>query len=70
MASDREIKVGVTVRFRYGTASVSGDVKEDRGPIGVGGRRLYLIKFQAGLGFEGEIELPADQLVVQHPSLR
>jgi hypothetical protein len=70
MASEHEIKVGIAVKFRYGSQSVIGNVKEDRGPIGMGGRRLYLVKFQAEPGFESEIELPADQLDVQHHSLR
>lgn len=70
MALEREIKVGVAVKFRYGSESVIGVVKEDRGSIGMGGRRLYLVEFQAGPFFESEIELPAEQLDVQQHSLR
>ena len=70
MASDSEIHVGATVRFRYGIEEVNGVVKEDRGPIGVKGRRLYRIQFNAGPGYESEVELPADQLRVLNEILR
>jgi hypothetical protein len=43
---------------------VQGEVKEDRGPIGVKGRHLYLVEFRSepqsvSLSL---IELPADQM--------
>ena len=66
MASDSEIHVGTPVQFRYGVEDMNGIVKEDRGPIGVKGRRLYLIKFHAEPGYEAEVELPADQIRVLH----
>ena len=69
MATEQEIRVGTSVQFRYGQHDVLGLVKEDRGAIGRGGRRLYLITFQADPGDVAEIELPADQLHVQHHSL-
>lgn len=55
---------GQVVEFRLGTRSVSGTVKEDRGPIGVGGRHLYLVEFRAEPQAQhmSLIELPADQL--------
>ena len=40
--------VGDPVTFQFGTASVTGKVTEDRGCIGVGGRRLYQITFDLG----------------------
>lgn len=55
---------GDLVKFRLGTRAVQGEVKEDRGPIGVDGRHLYLVEFRS----EPEpislssIELPASQL--------
>ncbi len=57
---------GDLVRFRLGTRSVQGEVKEDRGPIGVKGRHLYLVEFRAKpqSGSPSQIELPADQLQV------
>ena len=36
-----EIQIGDSVRFRLGPSLVDGTVKEDRGPIGMKGRRLY-----------------------------
>ena len=69
MANESEIRVGTPVQFRYGVEDVCGVVMEDRGPIGVGGRRLFLIRFTAEPGYESEIELPADQFRVLHYSL-
>lgn len=62
---------GDPVRFRLGTRSVQGEVKEDRGPIGIKGRHLYLVEFRAepqsvSLSL---IELPADQLQSVHDSV-
>ena len=37
---------GDRVTFRLGTRSVKGLVKEDRGPIGIKGRHLYLVEVQ------------------------
>ena len=53
---------GDHVRFRLGTRSVQGVVKEDRGPIGVKGRRLYLVEFRPEPHSVSLVELPADQL--------
>jgi hypothetical protein len=62
--AEAQFRKGDVVRFRIGTRSVQGEVKEDRGPIGVKGRRLYLVEFRpeprsASLS---QIELPADEL--------
>jgi hypothetical protein len=70
MASEHEIRVGVPVSFKYGVETVQGIVKEERGPIGRGGRRLYLIKFNPEPFYETMIELPADQLQVQRHSFK
>lgn len=61
---ETRFRKGDLVRFRLGTRSVQGEVKEDRGPIGVKGRHLYLVEFRpepqsASLS---QVELPADQL--------
>ena len=55
---------GDLVRFQLGIRSLQGVVKEDRGPIGIKGRHLYLVEFRpepqsVSLSL---IELPADQL--------
>jgi hypothetical protein len=57
----KRFKVGDTVRFRYGKGTVQGIVREDRGPLGIGGRHLYDIEFHTGLDDEPShrIELPA-----------
>ena len=59
-----QFQKGDRVKFRIGTRSVQGEVKEDRGPIGVKGRRLYLVEFrtEAQSVSLSEIELPADEL--------
>ena len=36
-------RVGDRVRFTFGVTPVEGKVVEDRGAIGVGGRRLYRV---------------------------
>jgi len=69
MASESEIRVGVNVRFQYGHAFVLGNVKEDRGPIGKGGRKLFRVTFQSEPGYESNIELPASELQIVHHEL-
>jgi hypothetical protein len=46
---------------------VIGQVREDRGPIGVGGRHLYLVVYELGKDNQYFIELPADELEVVEP---
>jgi hypothetical protein len=36
-----KFRVGQTVRLKHGFGGMIGEVIEDRGPIGVHGRRLY-----------------------------
>lgn len=52
------------VRFQLGIRSIQGIVKEDRGPIGVKGRHLYLVEFRSEPQSVSlsRIELPAEQL--------
>ena len=58
----RQFHPGDLVRFQYGMRTIQGVVKEDRGPIGVKGRRLYLVEFKTEPTCNSEIELPAEQL--------
>lgn len=51
------IKVGTPVSIEHCGEKIHGRVIEDRGPIGVGGRRLYAVCFHATV-----IELPASEL--------
>lgn len=62
--SNNRFRKGDLVRFNLGTRSVQGEVKEDRGPIGVRGRHLYLVEFRAEVQSPSlsQIELPADEL--------
>ena len=53
---------GDAVKFRLGTRTVHGLIKEDRGPIGVKGRRLYLVEFRSEPESPAQVELPADEL--------
>jgi hypothetical protein len=57
------LKVGQTVLVRTGGRQLLGIIVEDRGPIGIGGRRLWRVRESVGVGdFIREFEVPADQL--------
>lgn len=62
--AERRFRKGELVRFRLSTRSIEGVVREDRGPIGVKGRRLYLVEFRPEPQSDSLalIELPAEQL--------
>ncbi len=70
--AERRYRKGDVVRFRFGVKFVEGVVIEERGPIGIGGRRLYGIEFR--LGSEPEdvmyIELPAVDMQPVEPAAR
>jgi hypothetical protein len=55
---------GDLVSFLFGTGPVIGQVVEDRGCLGVGGRRLYGIKFEISPGEQRYIEMPEEELNV------
>ena len=59
-----KFRKGDLVSFRLGTRSVQGVVKEDRGPIGIKGRHLFLVEFRPAPrdGSPSQVELPADEL--------
>jgi hypothetical protein len=46
---ERRFRKGDLVSFRIGLRTVQGEVKEDRGPIGIKGRHLYLVEFRGGI---------------------
>jgi len=54
----KQFRKGDRVRFQWGVRFVEGDVKADRGPIGIKGRHLYLVVFPFD-SVLSEIELPA-----------
>lgn len=65
--SSKVIRVGDQVKIDFGGSILFGKVSEDRGPIGVGGRRLYGITFDAGADEPFYIELPVDEFEVIKP---
>jgi hypothetical protein len=54
--------VGDRVQFRYGFPGVVAEVVEDRGPIGVGGRRLYGVRFRPDEWNEITTEVAEEEL--------
>src|SRR5712691_9051233 len=60
--SEPLFKVGDRVSFPFGSGEVSGVIVEDRGCLGVGGRRLYGIKFELNPDEEAYIEMPEEEL--------
>ena len=64
---ERRYRRGDRVRFDMG-GYIYGVIKEDRGNLGVNGRRLYLIEFppETRPPFT-EIELPADDFELVEP---
>lgn len=56
----KPILVGQKVQVPMGTSNLVGEVAEDRGPIGVEGRRLYRIVIQLDDELVN-LELPADE---------
>ena len=65
--STRPPRVGDLVAFDFGGLDVSGTVVEDRGQIGVGGRRLLRVRVEMEPGVDPMfIELPeADLRIVK-----
>jgi hypothetical protein len=61
---ESQFRKGDPVRFRLGTRFAQGEIKEDRGPIGIKGRHLFLVEFrpEPDSNSHSLIELPADQL--------
>jgi hypothetical protein len=60
--SEAEFAVGDKVAFTFGLTRAEGEVIEDHGPIGKGGRRLYGIRFSFSEGDAMSISLPAADL--------
>ncbi len=58
----RQLEVGDLVHFSFGGHGVVGTIVEDRGPIGAGGRRLFVVRAQLEAAGESVFELPADEL--------
>ena len=59
---ETQFRKGDRVRFKLGVRSVQGTIKEDRGVIGVNGRRLYRVEFRADPLSPSKVELPAEEM--------
>jgi hypothetical protein len=60
--SERQVRKGDCVQFQYLNRVLQGVVKEDRGPIGIKGRHLYLVEFRHGPEAPiSQAELPAEE---------
>jgi hypothetical protein len=57
-----EVPIGAKVSFRIAGRPAVGRVLQDRGPIGRGGRHLYLVRYEVGKGNWYFTELPADEI--------
>lgn len=63
-AKGHKLSVGDRVSFTFGFAEVEGVIVEDRGEIGVDGRRLYGVRFSLDPAFEADqtyTELPTER---------
>jgi hypothetical protein len=58
-------KIGDLVSFLFGNGTVTGQVVEDRGCLGIGGRRLYGIKFEINPGDRVYTEMPEEELTAE-----
>jgi hypothetical protein len=63
-------KKGDRVSFLFGAGAVTGQVVEDRGCLGVGGRRLYGIRVEINPGEPAYIEMPEEKLAAGCRRLR
>ena len=58
-----KFRVGSRVTFTFGGRKVTGIVIEDRGHIGVGGRRLLRVRIElTGVAEPIEVEMPESEL--------
>src|SRR5258707_1102650 len=60
--STRRFKVGDWVSFDYGLRTVTAQVVEDRGPLGVRGRRLYRVRPMPSREESLDFEIPEEEL--------
>jgi hypothetical protein len=55
-------RVGDWVSFLYGARRAVAQVVEDRGPIGVNGRRLYGVRLEVAPEYITTFEMPEDEM--------
>jgi len=58
----QDVPIGATVQFRIAGKPLVGRVLQDRGPIGIRGRHLYVICYEAGKGNWHSTELTAEDI--------
>lgn len=56
------VPVGAKVTFRITGRPLVGRIMEDRGPIGIGGRHLYQVRYELGRGNWYTTEVPATEI--------
>lgn len=61
MKTKGRFRVGDRVKFREGWPGVIAEVVEDRGPLGIGGERLYRVRFRLVERNEVEPEHPESE---------
>jgi hypothetical protein len=59
----QDVPIGAKVSFSIAGRNVAGRILQDRGPIGMGGRHLYLVRYEVGKGNWYSTELPAEEIV-------
>ncbi len=62
--SPSRFRVGDWVSFDYGLRRVTAQVMEDRGGVGVRGRRLYRVRPRLDQGESADFEIPEEELEV------
>jgi hypothetical protein len=68
---ERLFRKGDRVKFHAGIYTPEGVVKEDLGPLGVGGQKLYLVEYPRDFGQLAQIPMPADELeLIQEPAAK
>jgi hypothetical protein len=67
--AQKRFRKGDRVEFTFGIRTVQATVIEDRGPIGVGGRHLYAVRFLPDLDSSSALvaEMPAEELTMLEP---
>ncbi len=61
----KPLRVGTRVSFHLGKRAVRGTIIEDRGRLGVGGRRILRVRLQlSGVSEPLEVEVPESDLSV------
>jgi hypothetical protein len=61
-SQEQEYRVGDRVRMDWGGHEIEGTVVEDRGNLGVGGRRILRVHFRFDDYDEDTFEVPAEDL--------